>query len=653
MFVTRFFLALGLVLIAGSAPAAEATAPVAPGIDLSALQYYASRHEMARVDAEIKRLRALHPGWQPPEDPAAIVLPNSAAEEQPLWELFAADKIDELKAEIARRRKADPSFAPPDDLMAKLALKEAKRALVAASIANNSAAAAAIADKTPALAGSADLEASWLAAAAYARTGAMAKALTIDRTILTDVQDPAARLATIRKAMAYLSPDDLQSLLTMGNVDSSGRSEFDVVSLELIRQHAGRILAGARADELSATDAKQLEDSAKAPNADLSDAALLGWLFSKKKDWVAASGWFDMALAAAPDPEKAGPADAKVALGAALALRESGRLPEAEALAYRWRGKEPALTMLYFSFVEPDLTRSKPAAIAPDRLEKFSATVGQQQWGDGAQALGWYAYNIGQLKPARAWFAKAMAWQPRDSTALGLALSLQRLDDKPALAAFLKSNRDLFPALASLAKAEELAARAGSGGGVAAAAIMAAAAKRKDYGGCLVLAARLAAAGRLDPAAAEQKGWCLLGLNRPQEATFAFASARNSAATRTDSAYGEALAWLRAGHSEPPVQAAGSVTLSNKRRSEVAFLALAVRATTAFDREGYEATLQALDQRRALTAEPRDLAMLRGWSLYHLGSRDKAQQVFATLDQQLSTPESRRGLSAATATPGR
>jgi len=62
---------------------------------------------------------------------------------------------------------------------------------------------------------------------------------------------------------------------------------------------------------------------------------------------------------------------------------------------------------------------------------------------------------------------------------------------------------------------------------------------------------------------------------------------------------------------------------------------------------------QALDQRRALTAEPRDLTMLRGWSLYHLGSRDKAQQVFATLDQQLSTPESRRGLSAATAAPGR
>jgi len=119
-----------------------------------------------------------------------------------------------------------------------------------------------------------------------------------------------------------------------------------------------------------------------------------------------------------------------------------------------------------------------------------------------------------------------MAWQPRDSTALGLALSLQRLDDKPALAAFLKSNRDLFPALASLAKAEELAARAGSGGGVGPAAIMAAAAKRKDYGGCLALAARLAAAGRLDPAATEQKGWCLLGLNRPQEATFAFASAR-------------------------------------------------------------------------------------------------------------------------------
>jgi len=652
MLVTRSFFALALVLAAGSAPAVEPAAPVAPGIDLSALQYYASRHEMARVDAEIKRLRALHPGWQPPADPAAIVLSNGAAEEQPLWELFGADKIDELKAEIARRRKADPTFAPPDDLMAKLALKEAKRALVAASASNNAAAAAAIADKTPDIAAPDDLEASWLAAAAYARTGAMAKAMTIDRAILTEVQDPALRLATVRKAMAYLSPADLQTLLAMGDVDANGRSEFDVVSLELIRQHVGRILAGVGADDLSAPDVKRLEEAAKAPSADPADAALLGWRLSQKKDWAGASGWFDIALAGAPDPDKAGPADAKVALGAALALRGSGRLPEAEALAYRWRAKDPALAQLYFSLVEPDLIRAKPATVAPDRLEKFSAAVTQQEWGDGAQALGWYAYNIGQLKPARAWFTKAMAWQPRDSTALGLALSLQRLDDRPALAAFLKSNRNLFPTLANLARSAEVAANAGSGGG-GAAAMMAALAKRKDYGGCLAFAARLEAEGRLDPPSTEQKGWCLLGLNRPQEATFAFAVARGSAATRTDSAYGEALALLRAGHSDPAERAAGSVTLTSQRRSEVAFLALSVRATTAFDQEGYEATLRALDQRRALTAEPRDLAMLRGWSLYHLGQSDKAREVFAMLDQQLSTPESRRGLSAATATPGR
>jgi tetratricopeptide (TPR) repeat protein len=648
--VTRTFFAVGLFFLAGIPDGGAETGPVAPEIDLSALQYYASRHETTRVETEIRRLRSLYPGWQPPVDPAAIVLPG-ASEDQALWELFGADKLDELQAELARRKAADPSFVTPESLASKLALKEARRSLVAASAKSDFAGVVAIADKTPELTAPDDLEAAWLAAAAYAQTGAEAKALSIVSAILTDVQDPAARLATVRKAVAFLSPADVQTVLNMGKAGPGGRSEFAAVGPDLVRQHLGRILSGAAKDELSSVDVKSLEDAATASGADPDDAAMLGWRDSRKKDWAGASHWFEIALAALPDVEKATRADAKIAQGAALAMRENGRLPEAEALAYRWREKDPAVMLLYFSLVEPDLVRAKPTAIAPDRLERFSSAATQQQWGYGAQALGWYAYNVGQLTPARAWFEKAMAWQPRDAAALGLALTLRRLDDATALAAFLKANLATFPALANVAA---MGAKGGYNGyGATVSGRMAADYRRKDFAGCVAIAARERAHGPDAAAAAEQKGWCLMALDRPQEAADAFVAAQSSAANRTNPAYGEALARLRAGEAEGAIRAALSAPQSGQRRKEIAQLALNVRATSAFDRDKYAATLDALEQRRTLAVEPRRLAMLHGWSLYHLGHRDEARQVFITQDEALSTAESRLGISLASAPLGR
>jgi cellulose synthase operon protein C len=52
-------------------PQRQAGAPATSGpppIDESALRFYASRGEVARVASEIRRLRAAHPNWQPPAD---------------------------------------------------------------------------------------------------------------------------------------------------------------------------------------------------------------------------------------------------------------------------------------------------------------------------------------------------------------------------------------------------------------------------------------------------------------------------------------------------------------------------------------------------------------------------------------------------------
>ncbi len=650
MLVKRVIVAgmLGLLpsAAAAQAPPARPAGAAPETVDTSALSYYASRHDTARMDAELRRLRSLYPNWQPPADPASLPAPGGDAAVQPLWDLFAADKLDELDAAIAARQAASPDFAPPPDLAEKLAAKRARLALLAASGRMDYGGVIDIAARSPDLVKPDDLDVSWTVAEAYGRAGQSAKALLLDQTILQATQEPTARLATVRKAMASLAPGDLQTLLGMGKAGPDGRSEFAAVDLDLVRQRVGRVLAAASPGEATPGDVARLEASARAGAA--SDAALLGWLASKQRSWASAQAWFQLALAAGPQPAQARPEDAKVAQGAVLAFRALGRSDDAEALAYRWRDADAAMTLLYLDGVQADLTKPKPVAVDPDRLKRFSDLVAKTQSGDGAQALGWYAYNIGQFRPAQAWFGKALAWQPRDSTALGLALSLKQSGDRTALADFLKDNAATFPALATVAA------------GRAAPAPVAAEPSRQRRPARVHVAGgpgpRRAGAVRDRGCSADvsgrgagealRSGWCLMELDRPREAAIAFAAAGESSGTATDAAYGRALADLRARRTRGAVAAAGAGALTPAHRREVGLAALSQTAAASFDQGRYDDTLAALDQRQAFTPEPRDLAVLRAWSAYHTGNRESAHALFSELDQQLSTPETRSGLAA-------
>lgn len=657
--VRRLVIATSLIA-AGLAAAAAQTAPAGnDAVDTSALRYYAARHETARMEAEIRRLRSLHPGWQAPADPAALTDPGGTSDDQPLWDLFGADKLDQLEAEIARHKAADPQWSAPPELVTKLALKQARKALIAASDRKDYAAVVNLATTTPAVVDTADLDVAWRVAEAQARSGDTAKSLAIDRAILTGNQDPAVRLATVRMAVAALPQADLPGLMALGRTGPDGRSEFEPVTLDLVRQRVGRVLAGDAPDDVAQDDLDRLTASAHAPSG-AADAALLGWLSSKRKAWTKADEWFQIALSVVPAPAKAKPDEAKIAQGRILALQSLGRRADAETLAYQWRDADPAVTLLYIGLVEPDLTRPKPIAIDEDRLKRFSDVVVAQQSGDGAQALGWYAYNVGQFRPASAWFEHAMAWQPRNTTALGLALALQRLGDRARLQAFLAENKATFPALSALGSvprddgaparrrpqgrrhaALDGAPPAGRAGETDDPAPGGA---RRNSAGCAGLSMRQSPAGR--GADALQKGWCLMARQRPQEAAMAFSAARGDAGTSVDAAYGEALAELRNQRSAAAVEAASLAPLSSARRNEIGLAALAQTATTSFDQGRYETTLQALDRRRAFAAEPRDLMILRAWSLYHTDHREEAQRLFGMLDQQLSTPDTRSGLGA-------
>jgi cellulose synthase operon protein C len=326
MSLTRLLFACGCLVLVDVAHAAEKTEAPAVEVDLSALRYYASRNETARVDAEIRRLRSLYPGWQPPADPASLPQETEApSDDEPLWALFAADKLDELRKAISDHRAADPSWPVPPELEQKLALKEARRDLIDASDRQAFDTVVAIADKTPGLVTPGDLDIAWRTAEAQSRIGRDDKALELDQAILGATQDGAARLATVQKAMASLKPEDVEKLLDLGKKGPDGRSEFDSIELDLLRRRVGRVLDGGVPDTITPTEIDRLAIAAKA-QAGADDASLLGWLFAERKDYAKAKDWFDVALAAVPEPLKAGPSAVR---------RKDRRLPSRSSAGWR------------------------------------------------------------------------------------------------------------------------------------------------------------------------------------------------------------------------------------------------------------------------------------------------------------------------------
>jgi hypothetical protein len=82
--------------------------------------------------------------------------------------------------------------------------------------------------------------------------------------------------------------------------------------------------------------------------------------------------------------------------------------------------------------------------------------------------------------------------------------------------------------------------------------------------------------------------------------------------------------------SSGPIRSAPSATGKSGWKSTSSVLG------QAFDRKQYQKTLDALNARASLVAEPADLSQLRGWAYYHLGNKQVAKQVFQRLNDHLS-----------------
>jgi len=420
----------GLVEVASAAPVADERP------DEVALRYYVAQKRTDRVEAEIERLRRRHPGWQPPAD--LWTAEPGGEDEGPLWDLLGAGRMAELRAGLADRTRAEPRWKASGGLTKAIARRELRASLTTLAKAARWIDLARLADARRAeIDPAADAELGWAVAEAWGRTGRRPEAAEwLRRMIVAPGLGAEEARVTLLRAMAFLPMAEVDRLDAL---TKSG--EADPIRIDLVRGRISAVLHDETGQTVSPDDLAAFQVYAEAA-ADADQPALVAWLAFKRRDFPLALLWFKRAIARG--------GDAMVAHGLAHTLRELGLRRDAEDVAYAWREPLVNNSLLFIDLLETDLTRAVPPVIEPERLRRYAQVTAATASGEGAQALGWYAYNTCQFETALGWFKRAVAWFPKEATVYGYALTLRRLHQQRSFIETVNRYDGLFPKVVDL-----------------------------------------------------------------------------------------------------------------------------------------------------------------------------------------------------------
>jgi cellulose synthase operon protein C len=422
-----------------AALAATIVAASAGTVDETALREYAREKRVDRVEMETRRLERIYPDWKPPAD--LWTARPSGPDEAPLWELYETDHLDALRKAIAERQAAEPDWKISDDLVEKIRARELREAILARGAAGKWAEIARLADDNGLTGGSDDIELLWIVAEALVHTERASETAALYRFVLQNRSDASERTATIQKALATLSMAEAEKLIAMGKVGADGKSEFDVIRLDITRARIAAFLRNDPAKAVEEADLAAVEAAAR-QSSDPGHARLLAWYAYKLARLDAALDWFKLSLAHR--------SDAMTAHGMALTLLKLGFRAEAEEVAYSWREQLANNMILFIDILETDLTKEVPPFVEPARLARYAQVTTKTQSGEGAQGLAWYAYNTCQFETAYEWFQRAVAWFPKEATVYGYGLTLQRLKKHHELVDIANRYDGLFPRVVGL-----------------------------------------------------------------------------------------------------------------------------------------------------------------------------------------------------------
>jgi hypothetical protein len=229
-----------LFITVGTAAAQE----VPNAQDLRAINYYIAQNETASIAAELQRLENAFPDWTAPDDLAALELmaPTTPKTEiDSIFTLIARNDIVSAQRELSAAREAFPDWVPSEDMLSLLATANAQTVFDAAIAARDPDAALRIAMDELAILRCNRINNGWKLAELKKQTGDRAGALSAYRQIVRACSLTADVVATIEKADAVATEDEMRALVAMAQqrIPGSGTT-FDAL---LIRLLAGRGVA--------------------------------------------------------------------------------------------------------------------------------------------------------------------------------------------------------------------------------------------------------------------------------------------------------------------------------------------------------------------------------------------------------------------------
>jgi tetratricopeptide (TPR) repeat protein len=627
-----------------------------PAVDESALRYFASRGDKARLDAEISRLRALYPTWVPPSDPLAVP-PNEDKALEAMWQLYSEARYAQLRKAIADRQASEPGWQPPADLLERLSVAEARVRLVNASDLKQYDAVIDIGAGTPSLLTCSEVDVLWRVADAFAHTNRFPRARDAYLYILKNCENPAERLATVQKASTLLPYGTMQDLLSQEkpSADGAGR-EFDSIRDDLARRFVGE----ANDDPKLVIAPSYVSEVEQAFNGKgmASDALLLGWYNLRRENMTDAEKWFRASRA------KEDTASASQGLALTLLARKAPQ--EAEDIMYKWRDGSKDATATYLATTANLLALDPPASLQADVLQRIAAEVLKDKDVPTAQQFGWYARTLNQMPTAAQWFETALRWKVDDEpSAYGLAVTRLQLNDRRGLGVIQQLWAGRSARIAAVGVVEQPDRTGRPAQPVQAGAALATTVQPGQplqsgqpiqtvrpqpvvaaEAPVMRPASRQAAPRRgrvrtvgcvatvdpqtLRPAEALTRGWCLMDINRPVEAAAAFdvGQRTDSLPAREDAAYGQALAYMRLGLANKAAVSAAAMPQNSTRTLELQRAILTARATNAFDAKRYRESILYLDQLAQFQPERLDLMVMRGYAYLNLERYSDAIRIF-------------------------
>jgi tetratricopeptide (TPR) repeat protein len=296
-------------------------------VDESALRYHASRGDRAAVAAEIARLQARHPGWEPPED---LFAPPKQVDERPLWALYDAGDYGAARAEIARLAQLHPGWQAPANLLALIEEHETRAELSALEGAKDWAGLVKAAAAKPDQISCARIDNMWRLAEAHGQLADLDQATRTYARILAECTNAEHRIGTLQKAADVLKPKQLGELLALAGRGKPSAAETAAVAALQARHSQPRkptIIQRVFAADASISDAEQARAAILAAHH-AAGAERVGWLYFDAQRWADAQTWFRHAHGWAPSAKTAeGLARAGVKLGDGAAI---------ESLARQW-----------------------------------------------------------------------------------------------------------------------------------------------------------------------------------------------------------------------------------------------------------------------------------------------------------------------------